>query len=381
MLKKMIIKNFKCFKKETILDLRKTNYKLLEQNTYGKVLKGALFVGDNASGKTTMLAPIKLLLDLLFKDRDIHLFLNQCLFSDEKITKLSYIFDIDGHEINYSFSFENNVFVEETLFVDKESIIEREGKHASLHLLKNKETFNDVDTSLLFLKRVYFNTKFSGNENLIKWFEFMKKSIYINVFSRQISAYNGERLTAVNYVEKYGVECMNDFFKINNFQYSVQYAQTIEKKGIRYEASEDEGKRIFFEREGMGIPIPDFLESMGNQTLINILPAILLAVERGGMLILDEFSSGLHNKLEELLVKYIMKQGGKIQLFFVSHSTNLLSNSILRPDQIFAVEMDGKEGSKLYRFSNEQPRIAQNIEKMYLSGIFGGVPEYGNDNE
>ena len=173
MLKKMIIKNFKCFKNETVLDLRKTNYKLLEQNTYDKVLKGALFVGANASGKTTMLAPIKLLLDLLFKDQDIYLFQQQCLFSDEEITKLSYIFDVDGHEINYSFSFEGNLFVEETLFVDKKNIIEREGKNASLHLLKNRETFNDVDTSLLFLKRVYFNTKFSGNKNLVKWFEFL----------------------------------------------------------------------------------------------------------------------------------------------------------------------------------------------------------------
>ena len=39
MLKKIIIKNFKCFKNETVLDLRKTNYKFLELNTYGKILK------------------------------------------------------------------------------------------------------------------------------------------------------------------------------------------------------------------------------------------------------------------------------------------------------------------------------------------------------
>ena len=66
-------------------------------------------------------------------------------------------------------------------------------------------------------------------------------------------------------------------------------------------------------------------------------------------------------------------------MFFVSHSTNLLSNSILRPDQIYSVEMAGDEGSYIYRFSEEQPRVAQNLEKMYLSGIFGGVPEYGLD--
>ena len=79
MLKKVVVKNFKCFKKETVFDFKKTNYKLLEQNTQGKLLKGALFVGDNASGKTTAIQPMKLLLDLLFKDEDISLVLFQYL--------------------------------------------------------------------------------------------------------------------------------------------------------------------------------------------------------------------------------------------------------------------------------------------------------------
>ena len=138
---------------------------------------------------------------------------------------------------------------------------------------------------------------------------------------------------------------------------------------------------IFFKRMGIDVPIPLFMESMGNQTLINILPAIISAVERGGLLIIDEFSSGLHNKLEELLVKYMMQYSSTTQLFFVSHSTNLLSNTLLRPDQIFSVEMMSNEGSVLYRFSDEQPRVAQNLEKMYLSGVFGGIPEYGIDKE
>ncbi len=71
MIKKITIKNFKCFKNETVLDLKKTNYKLLEQNTCGKLLKGLLFVGENASGKTSAILPLKLLLDLLFKDQEV----------------------------------------------------------------------------------------------------------------------------------------------------------------------------------------------------------------------------------------------------------------------------------------------------------------------
>ncbi len=380
MLSRIIVKNFKCFKNETVFDFRKTNYKLLKQNTKGKLLKGLLFVGDNASGKTTAIQPVMLLLDLLFKDRDIHLFLYQCLFSKEDETSLKYEFDIDGHEILYRFSFDGNKFLEETLQLDNQPVIERIGENAKLWLSENS-TFHEVDESLLFIKKVYFNTKFEDNEILKKWFAFLKQSVCINAYKRTISSYNDESLTLRKYLEKYGVEEINSFFKNNNFKYSVEYALEIEGQGIRYEMSEEEGKTLFFQREDISVPIPMFLESTGNKTLINILPAILHSVQKGGLLVIDEFSSGFHNKLEELIVRYIMNNSTNTQLLLVSHSTNLLSNALLRPDQIYSVEMMGGEGSVLNRFSDEQPRVAQNLEKMYLSGVFGGIPEYETDKE
>ena len=380
MLKRVIAKNFKCFKNETIFDYTKTNYKLLEQNTEGKNLKGVLFVGDNASGKTTALQPIKLMLDLLFKDRDISLVMYNCLFSTEKITSLQFEFDVDNHEIKYEFSFDRNVFIEERLTVDDQIVIERVKKNVRLQLEEEK-SFHEVDDTLLFLKRVYFSTKFAGNKILIQWFDELKKSVYINAYSRRIVSYNGKSLSVNKYLEENGTDHINKFFEDNNFQFAIQYEKVVEKEGLRFELDENEGKIVFFERQGIETPLPIFMESTGNQTLINILPAILSVVENGGMLLIDEFSSGLHNRLEELLIRYIMRNGKGMQLFFVSHSTNLLSNSILRPDQIYAVEMEGKEGSKIKRFSDEQPRAAQNLEKMYLSGVFGGVPEYGIDRK
>ena len=40
------------------------------------------------------------------------------------------------------------------------------------------------------------------------------------------------------------------------------------------------------------------------------------------------------------------------------------------------IEFQDKNGSKVKRFSTEQPRSAQNIEKMYTSGVFGGLPQF-----
>ena len=212
MLKNVIVTNFKCFKNETLFDFKKTNYKLLEQNTYGKLLKGALFVGENASGKTTAIQPIKLLLDMLFKDEEINLALYQCMFSNDKITTLKYEFDIENHEIEYSFSFSGNHLLEETLKVDKKQVLERIKDNAKLYLT-NDISFHEVDSTLLFLKRVYFNTKFEGNEVLLKWFHFLKQSVYINAYSRKVITYSGESLAAHKYFEKYGTEKINQFFK------------------------------------------------------------------------------------------------------------------------------------------------------------------------
>ena len=118
---------------------------------------------------------------------------------------------------------------------------------------------------------------------------------------------------------------------------------------------------IFFRRKGIDAPIPFNEESLENRTLLNILPAFLTLVNKKGMLLVDEFSSGFHNELEELLIRYFMRESNSSQILFVSHSTNLLSTSIMRPDQIYSVNFNGSEGSWVKRFSDEQPRMAQNI--------------------
>ena len=68
MITKLILNNFKSFKNKTTIDFIKTNYKFLDdKNTSNNlILKGAMFVGANASGKSNALLAIRLLLDLLY---------------------------------------------------------------------------------------------------------------------------------------------------------------------------------------------------------------------------------------------------------------------------------------------------------------------------
>ena len=74
MLKYYEVENFRSFKNKTTFSLEKTNYKVLEEtNTVRNLLKGVLFVGANASGKSGALLPVKLLLDMLLEKRRFHL--------------------------------------------------------------------------------------------------------------------------------------------------------------------------------------------------------------------------------------------------------------------------------------------------------------------
>ena len=364
MLRKFTVKNFKCIKNEIKLDFRKTNYKFLEQNTCGKVLKGALFVGDHASGKSTLLQAVRLLPELLFWQDTCDMTSYQCIFSEENVSKLTYEFDIDGHDLVYSFAISGNSFADESLQLDGRILIERLGEK-SKWITGNGTILCDVDASELFLKRISRKPAFSDSDILGKLLAYLKKTIYIDTYTRRIAVFDGESLCAEKYAKAHGTERMNDFLQEYQFPYLLRYNEG--EQGIG---------QLFFERKGSSVPIPASMESSGNRTFINILPAVFRVTETGGMLLIDPFGGGMHNKLEELLIKYVMKQGTNTQLFLASHSTNLLSNSLLRPDQIVAVERAVDVGTSLHRFSDEQPRVAQNLEKMYLSGVFGGLPSY-----
>lgn len=373
MLKSYEVDNFKSFRHATKFDLKKTNYQILsDTNAKNDTLKGVMFVGANASGKSNSIIAIKLLLDCLLGKNDISLESYICLFSNNPILKLKYDFVIDDKSIEYQFSYQRiDKKISEDLFLEGEKIFTRDGSVAFVNISEQTE-HTDVPKNTLFLRDVYFNTKFRGNETLQKWFEFLSNSVYLDLYSKTVIQYRDKDLSLKMYMEKQGVDKINEFFDEYNFEQHIEYDKLSKGNLISVESPE---KMIYFKRKGIDEPIPFILESLGNRNLLQLLPAFFHCIENGGMLLLDEFSSGFHNELEELLIRYFMKKSEKSQMIFVSHSTNLITNSLLRPDQIYAIDF-GSEGSYIKRFSSEKPREAQNLEKMYLGGVFNGVPKY-----
>lgn len=374
MLTKVKFKNFKSFTKETIISFESTKSQILEDsNTSNGILKGVCFFGSNASGKTNALNAITFLLDLFFKNYSID---PTCItiFNKEKIMYFEYTFKIDNSYIVYYFEINRKGQIcKETLTIDEKIYLTRLTDSAESYLTENKDYDSEnVDDKTLFLKKIYFNTNFVEFPKLKKCFDYLKNSVYYNPIRQigQIVFFDSRKtkeLDLISYLNENGTDEINSFFDEFSFPYRIKYNNN-------NNLFQSPLVNITFVRNELE-DIPFFMESYGNQVLLTILPAFLSIIKKGGILAIDEFSSGLHNKLESLLLKYFFTHCKNGQIVFVSHSTNLLTTSLLRPDQIYSVDFD-RNGSFLNKFSDSKPRECQNIEKMYLSGVFGGIPLY-----
>ena len=94
MLTGIVLKDYTTFKNETIFDFKTTNYKILESTNVGdnRILKGALLVGENASGKTQVLKAIVLLLDILLSNKEINLALKKSMYTKGTKYSIKYFF-------------------------------------------------------------------------------------------------------------------------------------------------------------------------------------------------------------------------------------------------------------------------------------------------
>lgn len=384
MLKKLILKNFKTFKNETVIDFEATKFKgIIKNNVCDGIVKGGVILGSNAVGKTSILESIKLLLTMLFSDTKVVLPLYVCLFGDSNETELSYEFSIDKSKILYSFKFNmTSIILYEKLELDNEVIIERNTKTAEVCFKGEQIKYNsdDFDKSILFLKKYYFIDKFSNNKILKDWMSFLENSAYFNSYKRTSIIYNFNEKSGLDFFEDtYNIDYTNSLLRDNNFSTQIKY-ETEHDVNSKFKLNFDSQKMIFVKKENIDCWLPLLMESEGNQTLVHMLPILKHAISTNAMFLFDEFSSGFSNELEEFIIQFLMNNMDHAQAFFVTHSTNVLKSTILRPDQIYNVIFPDENGSIVLRASSESPRETQNYEKMYLGGVFGRRIKYGKNN-
>lgn len=382
MLTGITLKDYTTFIKEKSFDFKATNYKILEDTNVGdnRVLKGALFMGENASGKTQVLNSITLLLNLLLSNAEQNFAIKKSLYTKGTKFSLAYTFDVKGVEIKYSVIFNGNTIWKEELYVDGQLKLDRLNTSGHTNF-GNEKSVDEINPSLSLLKLEYYNTKFNNDPILNEWFDFLKNSLYINCLKCFVQSFNPAEASK-QLIKKYAEE--KDATNLNKLLAKLGYNSEIvfDKQASNKDKTmiiSYEKNVINLKKKGTDAVIPINFESAGNQALVHIILPFEYATKNNCMLIVDEFSSGLHNELEETLIRYFFNNSKNSQIFFTSHSTNLLDTSILRPDQIYSFRFDSKEGTIIKRVSDENPRESQNIEKMYLNGVFDGLPKYNKE--
>lgn len=369
--------NYTTFINETIFDFNATNYKILEKTNVGsnRVLKGAIFVGENASGKTQVLDSIILLLNLLLDNVEQNFLLKKSLYTTTSKYSLEYEFNVDNNIVNYKITFDGNNISSEKLFINSDLKLERINTSGTTYFGEEKDN-NDINLNLSLLKLEYYNTRFNNDVILNKLFDYLKNSIYINCLNKNIKSYNPTK-SVEQFIGKYAQH--NNEKNLNKLLENIGYNSEVVFKKKKNDTFSTDETEVGLRKVGTNVFMPMYRESAGNQALMNVILPFSYATKNNCMLIIDEFSSGLHNDLMEALIKYFYNNSNDSQLFLTSHSTNILDTFVVRPDQIYSFRFDAKKGTLINRFSNENPRESQNIEKMYLNGVFDGMPNYNKE--
>ena len=129
-------------------------------------------------------------------------------------------------------------------------------------------------------------------------------------------------------------------------------------------------------------------ESSGTNKLFDLSGPVFETLYAGSVLVIDELDAKMHPLISQYIIGLFNNpetNPKNAQLIFTTHDTHLLSQKILRRDQIWFTEKDSKEQTDLYSLSDivlpdgTKPRNDANYEKNYIAGRYGAIPYILND--
>lgn len=124
-------------------------------------------------------------------------------------------------------------------------------------------------------------------------------------------------------------------------------------------------------------------ESEGTKKLFSVLPAVVVSLALGGVLIIDELDAKLHPQLLRGLLRLFtdpQKNVHRAQMIFTCHDLSIMKNDLLRRDEIwFAAQKEDNSSElwSLYDLRDENGERVKNTsayDKQYLAGRYGARP-------
>ena len=415
MLLQFTVGNFRSFKDKATLSMEGTADDWLEEYNVGKegenrLVKAAAIYGANASGKSNFLAAMAKFRDLVKKSSKETQTGEKLPFSpfrlnaetESKPSFFEVIFMQNGTRYRYGFEATSEDIHAEWLFSQKDSIREtrlftREGE-----IIDPSEAFKEgkgLETrtrpNALFLSVVaQFNGEIAGG--ILEW---------MNRF-RNISG-----LDDTHYM-RFTAEKLAD----PDYQYSIRELVKAADMGIdelkMVDMEEDafaklipkdvpsEMHKLFRNLPNVGFSIKTYHQkfqpdhrtagivefdlmkegSGGTQKFVALTGPFLHTLKEGSILFIDELEARLHPLLTRALVGLFNGSANtkNAQLIFATHDEGLLNSRRIRRDQVWFIEKNEYNESRLYSLDEFKVRKEGKFEKEYLLGQFGAVPRLGD---
>ena len=399
------------------------------------VLKNSVVYGANASGKSNLVKAIGFVKNTLMEGLPLHSINDFCRNREENIHRESVFelqFTVEDKFYAYGFSVilserkiteewlyellqngsARNLFVREK---DKAPVLGESVNLASSE--KNRfsiyaEDFAGHDTQL-FLTEMNRGKKYDDDSKLLffkKTFDWLMNHIVVlnpNIGISNTDAYYSEESleTISNLIKTFDtgvseiktkqitVEEMSKMIPkevlteiLNTLKKQMQMTNLPQLKmtwrindgffNIRMEDSREPEITTLVLKHGKSIFDFDFNEeSDGTKRLFDLVD-MLMGKKEDVVFIVDELERSLHPKLTEHFLKLFMQAhaSDRVQLIFTTHEDTIMDQEIFRRDEIWFVERNNMNASKIYSLNRFKERYDKKLSKAYLEGRYGAIP-------
>lgn len=409
MLIQFSFKNYKSFREEVTLDLSATKITEFSERvvTAGgeKILPVAAIYGANASGKSNIYSALAYMSEYVadsFKyggeEKKFERYKPTPFLFDSTSADADSTFEVyftipeDKNERTYNYGF----------CVDKEGVTE--------------EWFNSKAKSARKFSRVFYRNRNEEELDLSGLPKNSRENIKIALEKQVLVASLGAKLKIskckiirdwflMNEFADFGDPFTNIFLS-NRLPGGFVDDKRIQKKVIEFFSSFDEQIKDFkvekvpsegevqedqytikalhkkIDSDEMA-EIPLGAESAGTLKMFALYPELQEVLEHGSVFFIDELNARLHPLLvRNFLLTFLNPEinVNQAQLVFTTHDTWQLSNQLLRRDEIWFVEKDGRGVSTLYSLADfidedgSHIRKDESYEKNYMIGKYGAIP-------
>ena len=396
MLVEIVVENFFSFLDEATFSMVASPIAEHPESVFGRdniaVTKLATIYGANASGKSNLLKAMKMIQDGI---------LLQNFTAKEWIGKIE-PFHLDARKEKADTLLEVSFLLAEKLyrygfFVNREQVTEEflylEGDDAQDLFIRNKvgeiiggewaSLFKDIplEPDRLALSSLLYSPITAVHpvlQSFLEWFTEMriildtsKIGLSPSIARMHLGKYRHNLLTLIQVADPTILDIV--VHEINHQSTGKRESAFFVVKMRRNEEGEAEAycERFRFQDT----------ESAGTVKLLSLAGPIIEALEKGGLLMVDEMDTQFHTLMTRYVLELFSGQYNDkgAQLVYSTHDITNLSSSLFRRDQVWFVEKDSYSASHLtslveYRFDDEERKNSFEFFRNYLNGKYGAIP-------